>query len=115
MTSEKEIGIGDWVRFYRGGQLMIAEVRYVRAQMTYPYQYEALTDHGAVTLSDVIEARSAAMKLSSQEPTCIAQTSASGWHGPSHTHASQKARSSSRKALGLCRLTRWKDSRRYRT
>lgn len=50
--------IGDWVRFYRGGEMVIACVQYINSEHKhYPYEIELLTDEGAVSLSDVLEAR----------------------------------------------------------
>lgn len=49
---------GDWIRFYHGGNLVIAEVRYVRMQEGYPYKAIALTDIGEIAVSRVIECRS---------------------------------------------------------
>lgn len=48
---------GDWVRFYRGGQLIIAEVQYIRDAKHYPYDWELCTDNGAVDLGAVLEMR----------------------------------------------------------
>lgn len=55
----KDVRVGSWVRFYRGGVLVIAEVRYARQSPSYPYKYEALTDDGSVNVEHVLEVRNA--------------------------------------------------------
>lgn len=49
---------GDWVRFYRGGELIIACVQYIlEEEKHYPFDKQLCTDKGCVSLSDVMEAR----------------------------------------------------------
>ncbi len=53
--------IGDWVRFYRNGALVIGVVAYLRTQTSYPWHDEAFTDQGVISVKDIIEVRSSAM------------------------------------------------------
>ena len=49
MSDEIQVGIGDWIRFYQGGQLVIGQVEYVKIDSI--GQREAWTDIGAVRIS----------------------------------------------------------------
>lgn len=51
---------GDWVRFYRGGDLIIADVQYVR-DADYPNLWEALTSRGPASNREILEVRSASL------------------------------------------------------
>lgn len=52
-----ECHVGDWVRFYRDGALVIGVVQYRRKQELYPTEMELLTDIGAVNEKHVQERR----------------------------------------------------------
>jgi hypothetical protein len=52
---------GSWVRWCRNGELVIAEVAYVRKQERYPWDVELVTDRGLVAQDVVIEVRHAAV------------------------------------------------------
>lgn len=49
--------IGDWIRFFQSGNLVIGVVAYIRDQDYYPYETELCTDIGVVGLSNVREVR----------------------------------------------------------
>ena len=49
--------VGDWVRFYQGGKLVIGIVSYMREAKYLPYGIELCTDIGTVNLSDVLEVK----------------------------------------------------------
>lgn len=49
--------VGDWVRFYQGGKLVIGVVGYIREQKYYPYGEQLQTEIGTVDVPDVVEAR----------------------------------------------------------
>jgi len=54
-----EVQPGDWVRFEKGGTVVLGVVLYVvRAPDSYPYSPIAITDLGRVRLSDILERRS---------------------------------------------------------
>lgn len=57
--SDSEIQPGDWVRFYRDGRLVLAEVKYTK-QMNYSADYMIYTDVGATEGKSVLECRRAA-------------------------------------------------------
>ena len=49
---------GDWVRFYRNAEMIIASVQYIAVESKYyPCETQLQTDRGAVYVSDVLEAR----------------------------------------------------------
>lgn len=50
--------IGDWVRFYQAGSLVIAKVEYVRREERWPHRTEVCTDRGVTYEDDILEARS---------------------------------------------------------
>lgn len=50
-----DFAIGDWVRFIRDGELVIAEVNYIRD--TSFLHEELITDCGAVPVENVLEVR----------------------------------------------------------
>ena len=52
------IDVGDWVRFYQGGKLVIGVVQYVRSSHLDSSNPVIHTDIGTVTASVVTEARS---------------------------------------------------------
>lgn len=51
------IEVGDWVRFYNGGRLVLAIVQYVRKEKHYPNKDEACTDICPVPFDQIIEVR----------------------------------------------------------
>ena len=53
------IKTGDWVRFYRGGVITLSVVQYVRELKSYPYGLGVYTDVALISMSDVLEVRSA--------------------------------------------------------
>jgi len=52
-----DIREGDWVRFYRNGQLVIAEVRYTKEREPYGRAPDVFTDGGSVSADMIIEVR----------------------------------------------------------
>ena len=48
--------VGDWVRFYRNGELVLGEVIYIRQDKTLNDTYYC-TDRGEVEQDDVLERR----------------------------------------------------------
>ena len=51
---------GDWVRFERDGKVVIGVVLYVDSALKkYPYETQAITDVGRVTLTAILERRAA--------------------------------------------------------
>ena len=48
--------VGDWVRFYQSGKLVIGQVEYI-AKSTITGRYELKTDIGSVTEEYVLEVR----------------------------------------------------------
>lgn len=56
----REILVGDWVAFYRNGEVVISEVRYLRRGVLGAPQI--CTSHGVVGEQDVLEARRAQMR-----------------------------------------------------
>lgn len=56
-TPDSRITIGDWVRFYEAGRIVIGEVRYIRTR-TGGY-VDLLTDVGSVSADMVLEMRRA--------------------------------------------------------
>ena len=56
MTSD--IKVGDWVRFYRGGVLVIGVVEYIRERKAWERADELQTTAGAVNADYVLESRS---------------------------------------------------------
>lgn len=50
--------VGDWVRFYQGGTLIISCVNYIQDEgRHYPYDTRLITDKGSIGISEVLEAR----------------------------------------------------------
>lgn len=49
--------VGDWVRFYQGGKLVVGVVGYIRDANHYPWGSELCTDVGTVNISDVLEVK----------------------------------------------------------
>jgi len=49
--------VGDWVSYYRGGRLVISEVRYRRQRDSYSGEWELLTQDGALDEDSVLEVR----------------------------------------------------------
>ncbi len=52
-----DIREGDWVRFYSGGKLVVAEVRYAKERGPYDKPVTVCTDLGTVSADYVIEVR----------------------------------------------------------
>ncbi len=52
-----DIQIGDWIRFYRDGQMVIAVVQYLSKQIYYPWGDQACTDICPVAFVDILERR----------------------------------------------------------
>lgn len=52
----KKAKVGDWVRFYKDGRLVIGEVKYIETSGGVVF----LTDQGGVDIESVLEVRSAA-------------------------------------------------------
>lgn len=59
MPDETKVRPGDWVRFARGGQLVVGVVAYVRREDRWPQRWEAVTDAGHVYYEHILEVRSA--------------------------------------------------------
>lgn len=57
MSQKAKYHVGQWVRYYWGGELRIDEVRYVRERDHYPWGVEYLTDHATIIEDDIVEAR----------------------------------------------------------
>lgn len=60
-----ELHIGDWVRFQRGGQLVIGEVAYVKDRDVLGYR-QAITDIGAVREDAILERRASLKETSAR-------------------------------------------------
>lgn len=56
------IDVGDWIRFYRNGALVIAEVRYEPRRNSWERHPKAITDVGEVAVDQVLEVRRKAFK-----------------------------------------------------
>ena len=56
MCSIKEGGVGDWVRFYNGGELVIGQVEYI-VKDRYTFGYSLSTTAGGISLDYVLEVR----------------------------------------------------------
>lgn len=48
--------IGQWVRFYKNGQLVIGVIQYID-NTSYPITVQYCTDHGEISESRILEAR----------------------------------------------------------
>jgi hypothetical protein len=60
MTDEarsKVCKVGDWVRFQRGGELVIAKVEYLRPAKRWPNDVEVVTDLGTTHADHIVEVR----------------------------------------------------------
>ena len=53
----REPQVGDWIRFYQGGKLVIGIVGYIREAKYHPWGIELCTDIGTVNIEDVLEVR----------------------------------------------------------
>lgn len=53
----RTILVGDWVRFYSNGRMVIGVVQYVRARQAWEDGDRLLTDSGEVGMSSVLEVR----------------------------------------------------------
>lgn len=55
---EVKVEVGDWVRFMRGGCLVIGSVAYLVPRASWDSTIELMTaEHGQVGLDDVVECR----------------------------------------------------------
>ena len=54
--SKEDVKVGDWVRFYRAGKLVMGVVMYIHKEGVL-HKIELQTDNGAVDLDSVIEKR----------------------------------------------------------
>lgn len=57
MANDIEIRVGDWVRFYRSGQMVIGEVRYIIPRQPWERSGTLATDAGTVAADAVLEVR----------------------------------------------------------
>jgi|WetSurSiteA1Bulk_404760.scaffolds.fasta_scaffold00002_11 hypothetical protein len=54
----KDIRVGDWVRFMRNGLLVLSEVEYVKKdRLSYIYGMDIITTNGSVPEKDILEIR----------------------------------------------------------
>lgn len=51
------VQVGDWVRFYHAGQLVLSEVVYLQKQNTYPFDLQACTLVAPVEVTRILEVR----------------------------------------------------------
>jgi len=52
---KSDVRPGDWVRAFVDGRLVIGDVEYIRWD---PYGWQAITDVGALSIEQILEARS---------------------------------------------------------
>jgi hypothetical protein len=51
------VHIGDWVRFFHNGRLVIGVVQYLRPRSSWQSHDTAITDAGEVSVNYILEAR----------------------------------------------------------
>jgi hypothetical protein len=56
-TRRDDVRIGDWVRFYQGGKLVIGVVQYLPPREAWEASATAVTDIGAVHFNNILEVR----------------------------------------------------------
>ena len=49
--------VGDWVRFYQSGRLVIGCIEYIGEDTYYPWGLRLRTDIGSINIADALEAR----------------------------------------------------------
>lgn len=59
---ERNVNVGDWVRFYRYGQFVIGVVQYIRQKPVCAWELEVHTDVGSVDVESILEIRRATVK-----------------------------------------------------
>ena len=58
-----KVKVGDWVRFYRDGALVLGVVSYIRKREAWELCNSAQTDQGEVSIERVLEVRAAGMEV----------------------------------------------------
>ena len=53
----REMAVGDWVRFYHGGRLVIGVVQYLEPAPLLKHLQEIMTDAGSVNARYILEVR----------------------------------------------------------
>ena len=59
MADNPKVQPGDWVRFYRNGQLVLGIVAYVHKNPRYPHETVVSTDVGTTDADELLEVRRA--------------------------------------------------------